>query len=118
MFKPVLLPIVFVLAIGQGAGLLCTAWCGDGAPRSGWHEHGSNDRSIVVSGTGNCDHPTAGVASFLKEDMQRTAPAPHGHHGTEVPRYRLAEVVGHRQFPAPVLLPPFENRPLDAILRI
>ena len=119
MFRTALFSIVFSLAIGQNASLLCKVWCDPGAAAaSGCHHARCPTDSPKLIGD-DCDANTRGGDAFLKEEGRRSVSATDGGHAIAAPHYQFAlGTAGARADRAPWRSPPLETRPLDIALRI
>ena len=116
VFRAALFSIVLTLAVGQDAGLLCTAWCPDTTPAGCPHQ---DSTSPSVSAHDNCSTDVGAAVAFVREDARRTSAAPDAQNALIVPRFRLA--------PSPTDVRPgfesgqrgpLEERPLAIALRI
>lgn len=119
MSKAAAISIVLALAVGQDGTLLCQAWCDPAiAAASGCHDQSNATDAPSLAG-GSCDHDAPSGAAFVKEDVQRSASAPHADHAIHVPRYQFAPATtGVRPGHEPGHLPSLEKRPLATALRI
>jgi hypothetical protein len=121
MFRTVLFSLVFSLAVGQSASLLCKALCDPaGAAAIGCHDHGGeSDSSARIVASHDCDDQGPAATAFLTEDARGTASLAHADPALAVARHHAAAALtAARPDHGPGHLPSLEKRPLKTALRI
>ena len=75
VFRAAVLSIVFTLATGQNAVLLCRNWCDSVETTADGCQHQAQAVSRVIAGETDCQ-PISGAIALLRDDARRGASAP------------------------------------------
>jgi hypothetical protein len=117
VFRAALLSVVLTLAVGQNAGLLCTAWCVPLDATSAPCPHQEPATSPTVRGVDNCNN--LGMVAFVREDGRRTARASDCQNALIVRGLQIAQAPTDLWFGRNSgRLPLLERRPLVLARRI
>ena len=119
MFRAALFSIVFSLAVGQNAALLCRTWCDAHVAVASECHHQNSSHTPSLAGDENCDNVVMAATAVLREDTRRDVSSQGANQAIPVPRYKLTQSTidaspGEEPWHAWLL----EKHPLATALRI
>ena len=119
MFRTIVFAIVLTFAAGPNASLLCRTWCGPQAATPSDCHHERSSTSTAATGDDACGNDALVLATFVREDVRRSAPAPGSALAILIPRDQLVGVTPDaRRESAPAHQRSLDPKPLSAALRI
>lgn len=118
VFRALVLAIVWTLAVGQNASVLCAVWCHPETGPTAACEHQEPSTSLRVTANDNCPEVTGRVTAFVREDLRRKGSARHALPAVVVPPFQLALPLQSAFGSDSRRRPPLETRPLVLALRI
>ena len=119
VFRSAVLSVVFLLAIGQNAGLLGRICCDPLAAATSCCRQAHSTQSRGVATDDNCDRAVTSVGTFLREEGERLNCSTDARQAVSVSLYQiLPNSTGARAIEEPDLARSPGHRPLSTALRI
>lgn len=119
MFRTIVFAIVLTFAAGPNASLLCRTWCDPQAATPSDCDHGRPGSSPTVAGDDACGDDALVLATFVREDVRRSAPPAGSAAAILIPRDQLVgPTPDARRESAPADQRSLGPKPLSAALRI
>jgi hypothetical protein len=96
VFHAAVVAIVFSLAIGQDASVLCRTWCGDAVAASGCH-HKNTSAPRSVKSNDDCGQVGTDSAVLVREDLRPDRHYQAAQHVVVIPSYEFPSSMGDAQ---------------------